>query len=244
MKRLVLYGALLLVGIFSAATGCGSRSADNLYLPDETAGNAAFAGNAGEGAGVAGASSSGGFGAGGRVSTGGSASGGAIGSAGASSTAGSGGVVSVAGAPNIAGAPNGGSANGGASSGGMSGGGAAGTGNNPSCPFVTPANNGVCTDTSLTCSYVGERCRCRQAGNALAWRCMGSGDSCPMAHPVADSACMGALTCPYPSQDQCNCLNGKWICFVPGCPTTKPTPGGSCGAVGGQQCLFGAAGAT
>ncbi|HYQ27464.1 MAG TPA: hypothetical protein VER04_09590, partial [Polyangiaceae bacterium] len=56
------------------------------------------------------------------------------------------------------------------------------------------------------------------------------------------AACTGNLRCPYPAGDQCNCQNGKWNCFSPGCPASKPTPGGSCGAVAGQ-CSYGAAGA-
>ena len=315
MKRLIVCGALLFSGFSGLVTGCGSRSSDDLYLPEVTAGEAPFSrsgnggadvgtagrdfsagdsGLAGDSSGSSGAPSGGGFssaGAAGSVAASGSSGflsfGGSIGIAGASgftqggAAAGGASGAAVGGASGAAvggasggfadaGAPSeGGSAgfsvagSGGASiagSGGLNAGGAAGTadagssgfsgssgagtagGNSLSCPVAAPQNNNMCSDTSLSCSYVGERCRCRQAGPNTVWRCTGSGDACPSTHPVAASSCTGNLQCPYPAGDQCNCLNGKWNCFSPGCPASKPAPGGSCGAVAGQ-CTYGTAGA-
>jgi hypothetical protein len=71
----------------------------------------------------------------------------------------------------------------------------------------------------------------RAAGraNALDWRCTGSGNACPGTMPTDNTSCRGALICPYPGGDECDCQNGQWNCFTPGCPATKPTPGGNCG---------------
>jgi len=308
MKRLIVCGALLFGGFSGLLSGCGSRSSDDLYLPEVSAGEAPFSRGGGSGTnfGTAGRDNSAGDSglAGDDTGRSGGSSGGAFSSAGAGAGAGAGGsiassgssgFVSIGGSVGIAGssgfaqggtavggwsggfadagAPSeGGSAgdptagSGGASiagsggigvggvagatpaggSSGVSGSSGAGTagaggGNSLSCPLVTPQNNVMCSDTSLTCSYVGERCRCRQIGNNTVWRCTGSGDACPSIHPVAAASCTGNLQCPYPAGDQCNCLNGKWNCFSPGCPASKPTPGGSCGAVAGQ-CSYGTAG--
>jgi len=310
MKRLIVCGALLFSGFSGLVTGCGSRSSDDLYLPEVTAGEAPFSRSGGGGALVGTAGSDFGAGdsglAGGGASSSGATNAGAFSSAGAAGSvaaSGSSGFVSFGGSIGIAGAAgfaHGGAVIGGASgaavggasggftdagapnegggagisaagsggasiagSGGLDTGGAAGTadaggsgfsgssgagtagaagGNSLSCPIVAPQNNNLCSDASLTCSYVGERCRCRQMGPNTAWRCTGSGDACPSTHPVAAASCTGNLQCPYPGGDQCNCQNGKWNCFSPGCPASKPAPGSSCGAVAGQ-CTFGTAGA-
>ncbi len=267
MKRLIIGGALLFGLLPCVVTGCGSRSSDDLYLPgggDSSleGGFAGAIGVAGSTVGHGGDSSTAGTpsgggsfgGAAGANGAGGPSAAGASGaSAGGPSAGGAGGASGGASAGGAAGLDQGGDAGtsqggtpgagaGGAPAGGASTGGAAGGGNSASCPVMTPQTNDVCTDTSLTCSYVGERCRCRQQGNNLTWRCTGSGDACPAAAPVAGAACMAPLQCPYPSGDQCNCQNGKWNCFTPGCPASKPAPGTSCGAVGGQ-CTFGTAGA-
>jgi hypothetical protein len=274
MKRLIV-GCTLLFGLFSSlVTGCGSRSADDLYLRGETAGNSGLGGfdsslsgstaSAGETIGVGGVSSGGSNAIGGHageVAFGGSS--GAFQAGGATALAGSGGAsaggAAQGGATGIAGSSPGGvsgsPSSGGAAAGGASAGAAgasagaagasagAGGGNSASCPASVPLNNGMCNDATLTCSYVGERCRCRQQGNALSWRCTGSGDACPSTQPKVATACTSNLQCPYPNGDQCNCQNGAWTCFTPGCPATKPTPSASCGGLGGQQCTYGAAGA-
>jgi len=245
-------------------SACGSRSSDEANLLggggfDGSVAGASFAGTSAHGgsAVASGGSSSTGGGtmssSGGTIAFGGdgSASGGSPngGEAGEAAGAPAGGVSS--GGASNAGATSGGSSSGGSSAaGGATGGsvGVAGGGGGFVCPSTAPVPTGnrslACSNQNEVCSYTGERCTCqRQArSNTLAWACVGSGDACPRSEPADNSTCPTNLNCPYPNGEQCNCRQGQWNCFTPGCPTTKPMPGGNCGAVGGQ-CRYGTAGA-
>ena len=97
MKRLIVCGALVIGGFSGLASGCGSRSSDDLYLPGVAAGDAPFSGSGGSDlAGAAPNAGHGGFGSGGLGMSGGS-------SGGAFAAAGSSGFVSIAGNASFAG---------------------------------------------------------------------------------------------------------------------------------------------
>jgi hypothetical protein len=172
----------------------------------------------------------------------GGASGGAISRGGSPGTAGGGGRA-AAGTGGLVGSGGQEATVGGAGAVGGSAGAASvgGMGNAAHCPGLAPNMNETCDDAALSCTYVGERCRCQQQFGPranLSWRCAGSGPACPAATPSDGAACVGNLQCPYPGADQCNCRNGQWSCFIPGCSPAKPTPGTSCGVVTGQ-CNYG-----
>jgi hypothetical protein len=266
--RLVGRGAFLITGMVGLAMACGSRSSDDLDLP-EVAGSAGAIGgglNTGGGTTNGGGSaistggdlSRGGVSSGGETSAAGGAgaelggTGGTLGTAGHSG-GGLGGVSSAgaAGAAGKAGASGAGGRGGAAGTGSTAAGGASGSAGSPgtggrpaTCPATAPNMNATCNEPALTCPYVGERCTCQQQGarNNLDWRCTGNGNACPAAMPADQTACRSKLQCPYPNGDQCNCRNGQWNCLPAGCPVSKPTAGENCAPVTGQ-CTYGNAAA-
>jgi hypothetical protein len=228
MKRLIVTGAVLLGCCSSMVTGCGSRSSDNVFLPDAGASGNASALSAG----FAGTD----IGNGGDDPTAGSfpgAGGVGVSGAGGANTAGASGFVgqggsAIAGSSSVGGAA-GAIALGGAS--GFSGGGSTGVGG----AIASGGAAGVAGGSSGSVGVAGADTGGTGAGG-------GNSVLCPPTTPNANSMCPAApLQCNYTGRS-CTCRqvgnNLQWRCAGSGdaCPASEPAAASAC--MGTLRCPY------